>query len=180
MEGPRKKKTNGRWWSEPVVDPNEEETKPRSGSILSILEADSRVVPRRLRDLLPPCVDLFYFSNGGGTKIHGALARELPPGGGPFHVGGSRVPGPNTFLIEMFIGGTARNSLHVPNRWRGRDLLLGTGKLAIKKECLRGSWWIFLYFFFSFLLFFSVIILEEQEKEQFFFLLGGTSLIGSR
>lgn len=116
---------------------SEEETKPRSGSILSILEADSRVVPRRLRDLLPPCVDLFYFSNGGGTKIHGALARELPPGGGPFHVGGSRVPGPNTFLIEMFIGGTARNRLHVP--MKGKRFITGTDKLAIKKECLRGS-----------------------------------------
>lgn len=38
------------------------------------------------------------------------LVRELPPGGGPFHVGGSRVPGPNTFLIEMFIDPCHRHS----------------------------------------------------------------------
>ncbi|KYN31541.1 hypothetical protein ALC56_14422, partial [Trachymyrmex septentrionalis] len=28
---------------------------------------------------------------------------NCPQGAGSFHVGGSRVPGPNTFLIEMFI-----------------------------------------------------------------------------
>lgn len=62
-----------------------------------------------------------------------ALARELPPGGGPFHVGGSRVPGPNTFLIEMFIGGTtSRPRLRIPNRWTRRDLLRATGYSMIK------------------------------------------------
>lgn len=65
-----------------------------------------------------------------------ALARELPPGGGPFHVGGSRVPGPNTFLIEMFIGGTTRNRAQ---SMKGKRFITGTGKLAIKKVCLRGS-----------------------------------------
>lgn len=65
-----------------------------------------------------------------------ALARELPPGGGPFHVGGSRVPGPNTFLIEMFIGGTTRNR---PQSMKGKRFITATSKLAIKKECLRDS-----------------------------------------
>ncbi|KYN16883.1 hypothetical protein ALC57_10862, partial [Trachymyrmex cornetzi] len=38
-----------------------------------------------------------------GTKIHRHWPANCPQGAGSFHVGGSRVPGPNTFLIEMFI-----------------------------------------------------------------------------
>lgn len=38
-----------------------------------------------------------------GTKIHKHWPANCPQGGGSFYVGGSRVPGPNTVLIEMFI-----------------------------------------------------------------------------
>jgi len=79
-------------------------TKPRVSPVfssLSILEVDSRVVPQRLPDLFPH--GLLFFVLEGRHENTQALARELPPGGGSFHVGGFRVPRPNTFLIEMFI-----------------------------------------------------------------------------
>lgn len=68
---------------------------------LSILEDDSRVVSQRLPDLTS-CSSFLWTKDG--TKNTQTLVRELPPrGSGSFHVGGSRVPGPNTFLIEMFV-----------------------------------------------------------------------------
>lgn len=44
-----------------------------------------------------------FFVRKTARKYTGTGPRTAPEEGGPFHVGGSRVPGPNTFLIEMFI-----------------------------------------------------------------------------
>lgn len=79
-------------------------TKPRGPPVstsLSILKADSRVVPQRLPDLFPRGV--LFFVRKTARKYTGTGPRTAPRGAGSFHVGGSRVPGPNTFLIEMFI-----------------------------------------------------------------------------
>lgn len=107
-------------------------------SSLSILEADSRVVPRRLPDLFSIVFFSLYERRHENTQ---ALARKLPPGGGSFHVGGSRVPGPNTFLIEMFIV-RLRGIVGVRHRWildklddRARERVKRRGRLlAVNRD----------------------------------------------
>lgn len=85
----------------PVVAPSS----PSPFALLRLIDSGSRLTRGWSLNVLsrsPPAV-FFSTYERDGTKIHGRRPVNRPQGGGSFHVGGSRVPGSNTFLIEMLI-----------------------------------------------------------------------------